>query len=66
MRNILAHRASPGRNFAITIGGGEERRSTKWGDFRLHENFTRDRRRWLARSLSALMKAADSFTAAHF
>src|SRR5215213_7597260 len=38
LRNILAHRSSPGRHFAITLGGGEEHRTSQWAAMRVDEN----------------------------
>ncbi len=61
VRNILVHRASPGRNL---YAGGEQDGEAWWLDIRIDERTTASRRVWLAASLRELLEAAESFSAA--
>lgn len=68
MRNVLAHRSSPGRHLSVTISEGQEaeRRTSRWGTIPLDVHTTPSRCRWLAESLRSLLSAANTFTANHF
>jgi hypothetical protein len=61
VRNILAHRAAPGRQFSI----GSEDDTTKWLGIAVDASTTAYRRKWLAARLRDLVIAADAFTASH-
>jgi len=65
IRNILAHRAAPGR-----IIYGSTRRSAPaalWKvGIQLDESTTSSRRKWLATTMSSLLRETDNFTARNF
>jgi hypothetical protein len=64
VRNMLAHRASPGRRHSITlpVGREAERGTSAWGNLTLSEHVTADRRRWLSNTLGSLLRATANFT----
>jgi hypothetical protein len=64
IRNMLAHRASPGRHHSITVPPGRD--TSAWGNLILDEHVTADRRRWLAGTLRSLLRATATFTAPRF
>ena len=68
MRNVLAHRASPGRHHSITLTVGREAEHgpSLWRNSRLDEQVTVDGRRWLASTLRSLLHTAGNFTTTRF
>jgi hypothetical protein len=60
LRNILAHRATPGR--AIYVGGPQDGR-IEWADISLDHEATSSRRTWLSGVVLGLLEATDRFTA---
>ncbi len=63
IRNILAHRGSPGRVIHATIGSGDNRGDALWlHGISLNVSTTPSRRAWLASTLGTLIREADSFT----
>lgn len=61
-RNILAHRATPGRGIYI---GGPKDGVIEWSDIELDQETTASRRRWLSTAIGNILRSADSFTAEH-
>jgi hypothetical protein len=61
-RNILAHRATPGRVFNH---GGPQNGVIEWSGIHLDRETTITRRQWLSTTITAILIAADSFTAKH-
>jgi hypothetical protein len=74
IRNVLAHRAAPGRIQHAHIHEGPGAVPTpdqpaEWkmlGGLTLDERTTADRRKWLAGALAQCVRAADAFTQTHF
>jgi hypothetical protein len=63
LRNILAHRGSPGRNIHVTVGAGASHGDALWiNGIPLDASTTPTRRTWLADTLWTLFQEADSFT----
>jgi len=61
-RNILAHRAHPGRALHLNIGGGPQVEDFWRGlDIQLNDQLTTTRRQWLASTLAELMNEAAIF-----
>jgi hypothetical protein len=63
VRNILAHRGSPGRQIHRTVGSDESHGDTLWfNGIPLTASTTPSRRVWLAATIRTLFRQADSFT----
>jgi hypothetical protein len=62
-RNILAHRATPGRGIYL---GGPRNGVMEWSNIELDKNTTATRRYWLSETVGDLLLSADTFTARHF
>jgi hypothetical protein len=63
IRNILVHRALPGRTF---FAGGEEDGLTLWSNgISIDQTTTSSRRKWLANALTHLLQEAQQFTLSH-
>jgi hypothetical protein len=67
IRNILTHRATPGRHFFVGIGG-DDALADQWKlkDIPLDKNMAPKRRGELARILKILFQAIEAFTSARF
>lgn len=64
VRNILTHRAAPGRMIDLQLGGPNDgTRSANWQAFRLDDRFTDQRLTWLIARLAALIGCAETFVA---
>jgi hypothetical protein len=61
VRNVLAHRLSPGWN--IEVGG--EKAYVKWLGISLDMETTASRRKWLSEWLARMLAETDAFTAVH-
>jgi hypothetical protein len=61
-RNILTHRATPGRG--INIGGPKDG-VIEWSGIVLDQETTASRRHWLSTVVGEILRSADSFTAEH-
>ena len=61
-RNILAHRATPGR---IISCGGSQDGLVEWSGIELNQETTAARRRWLLRTLGEILLTADKFATDH-
>lgn len=60
IRNLLAHRSAPGRAFHL---GGPHHGEALWvKGIQIDKNTTASRREWLAKTIRALLNAADDFT----
>ena len=59
LRNILAHRATPGREIYL---GGPRNGSIEWSGIRIDQDTTASRRRWFSGTVRGLLEAADAFT----
>jgi hypothetical protein len=71
MRNVLVHRIAPRRSHYAHVheGPGPDPmidRPTEWGNIVLDERTTKDRRAWLAATLTRCIDAARSFSDEHF
>lgn len=63
IRNILTHRAAPGRRFFVSIGGDEEIPDQwKIKDIPLNANMPQSRRAELSRLLSTLLNGIEQFS----
>jgi hypothetical protein len=63
VRNILAHRGSPGRNIHRTVGSSDAHGDALWlNGISLNASTTPSQRAWLAGTLQTLLREADSFT----
>ncbi len=63
VRNILAHRGSPGRSIRRTAGSGGTYGDSLWlNRIPLDSSTTSSRRAWLAGTLQTIFSEADSFT----
>jgi hypothetical protein len=62
LRNILAHRATPGRG--INVGGPRDG-IIEWSNIELDKTTTVTRRRWLSQTVDDLLHGADKFTFDH-
>jgi hypothetical protein len=58
IRNVLSHRAAPGRAFSITIGVPDEDRAADWPWGAIDERTTTDPFEWLTRVTNSLVEAA--------
>jgi hypothetical protein len=70
-RNILAHRAAPGRVMYVSNGSSAPEPAADWnmdpaGSLKIDANLTSPRLAWLVQTLSGLVMAADTFTQKHF
>jgi hypothetical protein len=67
VRNILTHRAAPGRHFFVGIGG-DETLADQWKlkDIPLDRSMAPKRREELAHILTTLLQAIESFVKEHF
>jgi len=70
-RNILAHRASPGRVMHVSVGGSAPDPAADWkigsaANLKIDSNLTPPRLAWLVQTLTGLVMAADTFTQQHF
>lgn len=72
-RNVLAHRAAPGRDVHLSAGGGPPPPPTAWRlrthdgvDIPLDSTTTDARLRWLSEALERLTRAADEFARARW
>jgi hypothetical protein len=69
IRNVLAHRLSPGREVSVNLsfGGGNFQKSVTWNKvISIDENTTKIRRQWLANTLNRLLLAAKNFVFMQF
>jgi hypothetical protein len=71
IRNILAHRVAPRRTIHLHLHeapGADTTidRPTEWGEIALDERTTKDRRAWLAVTLTRCVEAAHTFANDHF
>lgn len=66
IRNILAHRSAPGRVVYLSTKSSSRPSQWKTIDIQLDEETTASRRKWLAATISRLLKAADRFTKSRF
>jgi hypothetical protein len=69
-RNILAHRAAPGRVMYASIGSSTPDPAADWkigpaGGLKIDASLTPPRLAWLVHTLSGLVVAADTFTRKH-
>jgi hypothetical protein len=65
VRNVLAHRAHPGRTIYATMGGETEKK-TDWIDgIVIDDDTTKTRRDWLSSQIKGLLQALDTFVDAH-
>jgi hypothetical protein len=64
VRNALAHRVSPGRQFYL-VTGTEENRAADWLGLPLTRDFTNTRRDWLRGHLAAVVGAAAEMAERH-
>ncbi|MGH9425684.1 MAG: hypothetical protein ACRD2L_05180, partial [Terriglobia bacterium] len=64
VRNILAHRITPGRQFYLSTG--PDQRPAEWLGIGLTDRFTRARRAWLAERLELLVAAAAELAETEF
>lgn len=70
-RNILTHRAAPGRMFYVSVGSSAPDPAADWKigsaeNLKIDANLTPPRLAWLVQTLSGLVMAADTFTQQHF
>lgn len=70
-RNVLAHRAAPGRVLYASFGTSSPDPAAEWkidpaGNLKIDVNLTRSRLEWLVTTLAGLVVAADQFTKKHF
>jgi hypothetical protein len=70
-RNILAHRAAPGRGMHVSVGSSTPDPAADWkmdpaGSLKIDVNLTPPRLGWLVQTLSGLVVAADNFTQKYF
>lgn len=70
-RNILAHRAAPGRVIYASVGSNSVDLAADWridsfGKIKIDVNLTPPRLEWLLKTLAGLVEAADQFTQKHF
>ena len=70
-RNILAHRAAPGRVMYASNGSSAPDPAADWkidsaANLKIDANLTPPRLAWLVQTLSGLVTAADTFTQKHF
>jgi hypothetical protein len=70
-RNVLAHRAAPGRMMYVTAEGDPPGSAADWkigyaANPKIDPNLTPPRLGWLIQTLSGLVMAADTFTQKHF
>jgi hypothetical protein len=66
IRNILAHRQSPGRQIRVTTGSPQ--RDALWGSsgIPLNSSTTQQRRIWLAENIRTLLREIEAFTNSRF
>ena len=63
VRNILAHRGSPGRIIDRTVGAGDAHGDALWlNGIPLNAATAPSRREWLTNTIQTLLREADSFT----
>jgi len=70
-RNVLAHRAAPGRVMYASVGSSAPDPAADWkigsaGSLKIDASLTPPRLAWLVHTLSGLVVAADTFTQQHF
>ena len=70
-RNVLAHRAAPGRVMYASVGSSTRDPAADWkmdpaANLKIDASLTAPRLAWLVHTLSDLVVAADSFTQKHF
>jgi hypothetical protein len=70
-RNVLAHRAAPGRVVYASVGSSASDPAADWkigsvGSLKIDASLTPPRLAWLVHTLSDLVVAADTFTQKHF
>ena len=70
-RNILAHRAAPGRMMYVSVGSSASDPAADWkigsaANLKIDASLTPPRLAWLVHTLSGLVVAADTFTQQHF
>jgi hypothetical protein len=69
-RNVLAHRAVPGRTLYLSTGGSASDKPADWRvdttGVKIDENLAPPRLAWLVGRLATLLAAADEFTTNHF
>jgi hypothetical protein len=70
-RNVLAHRATPGRVVHVSVGSSASDPAADWkigsaGNLKIDASLTPPRLAWLVHTLSVLVAAADIFTQKHF
>jgi hypothetical protein len=59
LRNVLAHRTTPGRGIYV---GGPQHGTIEWAGINLDDETTPSRRRWLSEVVRGLLEAGDLFT----
>lgn len=70
-RNVLAHRAAPGRRIYVSFGTSSPDPAAEWkidpaGNLKIDADLTPPRLEWLATTLAVLAVAADQFAHKHF
>jgi hypothetical protein len=70
-RNILTHRAAPGRLMHVSVGSSVPDPAADWqigsaANLKIDANLTPPRLAWLVHTLSGLVMAADTFAQKHF
>lgn len=70
-RNVLAHRAAPGRVIYASVGTSSPNLAADWkidpaGNLKIDAGLTPPRLEWLATTLADLVVAADQFAQKHF
>jgi hypothetical protein len=69
IRNILAHRQSPGRQIRVTVGSPQQaQHDALWGSsgIPLNSSTTQQRRIWLAENMRTLLREIAAFTKSRF
>ena len=66
IRNVLTHRAAPGRTFFVSFGGDQLPDQWKIKDIVLDESMAPSRRRGLASLLTQFIGGLDTFLQSHF
>jgi hypothetical protein len=69
IRNILAHRQSPGRQIPVTVGSPQHaQHDALWGSsgIPLNSSTTQQRRIWLAENIRTLLREIEAFTKSRF